>query len=77
MFWGKKTAKEERKLLGPKEIPEVVQKYLAAERKMDPDLVKLLRAVERKKYNRNDQYSDFRRVGSKGKEGPGQRLRFS
>jgi hypothetical protein len=48
MFWGKKTAKEERKLLGPKEIPEVVQKFLVTEKKMDPDLVKLLRAVERK-----------------------------
>jgi hypothetical protein len=48
MFWGKKSAKEDRKLLGPKEIPGVVQNYLAVERKMDPDLVKLLRAVERK-----------------------------
>ena len=48
MFWGKKTAKEKRKLLGRKEIPEVVQKFLVTEKKMDPDLVKLLRAVERK-----------------------------
>ena len=48
MFWGKKSAKEEGKLSGPKEIPEPVQKYLIAERKMDPDLVKLLKAVERK-----------------------------
>ena len=48
MFWGKKSAKEEGKLSGPKEIPEPVQKYLVAERKMDPDLVKLLKAVERK-----------------------------
>ena len=48
MFWGKKSAKEEGKLSGPKEIPGPVQNYLIAERKMDPDLVKLLRAVERK-----------------------------
>ena len=48
MLWGKKSAKEEGKLSGPKEIPEPVQKYLVVERKMDPGLVKLLRAVERK-----------------------------
>lgn len=48
MFWGKKSAKEEGKLLGPKEIPGPVQNYLVAERKMDPDLVRLLKAVERK-----------------------------
>ena len=48
MFWGKKSAKEEGKLSGPKEIPGPVQNYLVAETKMDPDLVKLLRAVERK-----------------------------
>ena len=46
MFWGKKSAKEEGKLSGPKEIPGPVQNYLVAERKMDPVLVKLLRAVE-------------------------------
>jgi hypothetical protein len=51
MFWGKKSAKEKEKkekLSGPKEIPGPVRNYLAAERKMDPDLVKLLKAVERK-----------------------------
>ena len=48
MFWGKKSAKEEARLSGPKEIPGPVQTYLIAERKMDPDLVKLLKAVERK-----------------------------
>ena len=51
MFWGKKSTKEEEKkekLSGPKEIPGLVRNYLAAERKMDPDLVKLLKAVERK-----------------------------
>jgi hypothetical protein len=48
MFWGKKSAKEEGKLSGPKEIPGPVQNYLVAERKIDPDLVKLLKAVERK-----------------------------
>jgi len=51
MFWGKKSTKEEDKLSGLKEIPELVQKYLAAEKKMPPDLVKLLRAVERKSPN--------------------------
>jgi len=48
MFWGKKSAKEEEKLRGPQVIPEVVQRHLVAERKMDPDLVKLLKAVVRK-----------------------------
>jgi hypothetical protein len=51
MFWGKKSEKEgerKEKLSGPKEIPGPVRNYLAAERKMDPDLVKLLKAVVRK-----------------------------
>ena len=51
MFWGKKSAKEEEKkekLSGPQPIPGLVEKHLVAERKMDPDLVKLLKAVERK-----------------------------
>jgi hypothetical protein len=48
MFWGKKSTKEEGKLSGPKEMPGLVQNYLVAETKMDPDLVRLLRAVERK-----------------------------
>jgi hypothetical protein len=48
MFWGKKATKEEGKLSGLKEIPEPVQNYLVAEKKMDSVLVKLLRAVERK-----------------------------
>jgi len=51
MFWGKKSAREEEKkekLSAPKEIPGPVQNYLVAERKMDPDLVKLLKAVVRK-----------------------------
>ena len=51
MFWGKKSAKEEEKkekLSGPKEIPGLVRNYLVAERKMDTDLVKLLKAVMRK-----------------------------
>jgi hypothetical protein len=51
MLWGKKSAKEEEKkekLSGPREIPEPVQNYLVTERKMDPDLVKLLKAVIRK-----------------------------
>jgi hypothetical protein len=47
MFWGKKSANEQGKLSGPKEIPGLVQTYLVAERKMDSDLVKLLKAVVR------------------------------
>ncbi len=47
MFWNKKQEKEE-KLSGPREIPGAVQSYLVAEKKMDPDLVKLLKAVVRK-----------------------------
>ena len=48
MFWDKKSAKEEAKegkLSGPRAIPELVQKHLVAEWKMDPVLVKLLKAV--------------------------------
>ena len=48
MVWGKKSAKDEGKLSRPKEIPGPVQTYLVAERKMNPDLVKLLKAVEHK-----------------------------
>jgi hypothetical protein len=48
MLWGKKSAKEEGKLSGPKEMPTLVQNYLVAEQKMNAELVKLLRAVQRK-----------------------------
>jgi hypothetical protein len=48
MFWGKKSAKEEGRLSGPKEIQGPVRDYLVAERKMEPDLAKLLKTVERK-----------------------------
>ena len=49
MFWNKKSEKEaEKRLPGPKDIPGFVQNYLVAERKMNPDLVKLLKAVVRK-----------------------------
>ncbi len=48
MIWGKKSEKEEGKLSGPKETPALVRNYLVAERKMDPDLVKFLRAVMHK-----------------------------
>jgi len=51
MFWSKKSGKEELKLSGLKEIPELVQKNLVAEKKMDPDLAELLRCVERKSTN--------------------------
>ncbi len=46
MFWKRKEGEE--KLPGPREIPVPVQKYLIDERKMDPDLVPLLKAVVRK-----------------------------
>ena len=48
MFWDKKSVKEEgkkEKLSGPQQIPEPVQKHLVAERKMAPDLARLLKAV--------------------------------
>jgi hypothetical protein len=51
MFWGKKSPKDEEKkekLAGPGDIPGPVQNYLVAERKLAPDLVKLLKAVIRK-----------------------------
>ena len=48
MFWSKKSEKEEGKLPGPGQIPGLVQNYLVTERKMSPDLVKLLRALESK-----------------------------
>lgn len=51
MIWGKKTEKGEEKkekLAGPEEIPGPVQNYLVAEKKIDPDIVKLLKAVLRK-----------------------------
>jgi len=48
-FWGKKSEEEKKeKLAGPRDIPGPVQNYLVAERKMDPDLVKLFKAVIRK-----------------------------
>jgi hypothetical protein len=43
-----KSVKKEEKLRGPEAIPELVQRYLVAEWKMDPDLAKLLKAVMRK-----------------------------
>jgi hypothetical protein len=51
MFWSKKSAKKEGKLSGPKEIPGPVRDYLVSEYKMNPDWVRLLRAVERKNTN--------------------------
>jgi hypothetical protein len=48
MFWGKKSEKGEVKLSGPREIRGLIQNYLVAEKKMNPVLVKLLKAVEHK-----------------------------
>lgn len=57
MIWGKKTEKEEEKkekLSGPEEIPGPVQNYLVNEKKIDPDIVKLLKAVMRKSESGED-----------------------
>ncbi|MFH1169495.1 MAG: hypothetical protein V1691_02250 [Chloroflexota bacterium] len=54
MFGKKKSSSEAtakpaaEKLPGPRDIPEPVQKYLVAEKKQDPDIVRLLRALVRK-----------------------------
>jgi hypothetical protein len=48
MFWGKQSVKDEakkEKLAGPQALPGIVQNHLIAERKMDPVLVQLLKAV--------------------------------
>ncbi len=47
MLWDKKKTGEEKKerLSGPREIPGIVQNYLVTEKKMDPELVKLLKAL--------------------------------
>jgi hypothetical protein len=47
MFGGKKV----EKLQGPKEIPVLVQNYLMKEKKMDPDLVRVFKAVVRRQDN--------------------------
>jgi len=55
MFGIKKSEKEKtkkvEKLPGPKAIPGLVQNHLVAERKMDPDLVRILKAVVRESTN--------------------------
>jgi hypothetical protein len=48
MLWSKKSTKEEEKLSGVKGLPGIVLNYLATERKLDSELVKLLKAVMRK-----------------------------
>ncbi len=48
MFWRKKSSEEAEKLPKPQAIPIMVQKYLAAECKMVPDLAQLLKAVVHK-----------------------------
>lgn len=47
MLWGKKKTEDERKerLSGPREIPWIVQNYLVTEKKMDPEIAKLLKAL--------------------------------
>jgi hypothetical protein len=54
MFWNKKSGNEgskKVKLSGPQSVPVFVQKHLIAEKKMDSDLVQLLKAVVAKKSN--------------------------
>ncbi len=51
MFWGKKSEKEEGKLAGPRNIPDLIQKHLVTEGKMNPELATLLKAVLRKNQN--------------------------
>jgi hypothetical protein len=53
MFWGKKSAKDEKKLSGPQDIPDLIQKHLAAAWKLNPDLAKILRGLMCK--NGNDE----------------------
>lgn len=49
MFWRRKEIKEgEVKLPRPKDITELVGRYMVVEKKMDPALVQLLKAVVRK-----------------------------
>ncbi len=48
MFWKRRDAAKSEVAAGPKAIPELVQSFLIAERKIDPGLVRLLRAVVRK-----------------------------
>lgn len=47
MFWKKKESKEEEKLPGPKDIPELVGRYLVVQKKKDPDWVWRLKGVVR------------------------------
>lgn len=48
MFWKKKESKEgEEKLPGPKDIPELVGRYLVVQKKNDPDWVWRLKGVVR------------------------------
>ncbi len=48
MFWKRKETKEgEVKLPGPKEIPELVGRYMVVEEKKDPDWVWKLKSVLR------------------------------
>lgn len=49
MFWKKKTTSDS--LPGPREIPELVKKHLVEERQMEPDLVRIFKAVMRKGKN--------------------------
>jgi hypothetical protein len=54
MFWDKKSVNEEskkEKLPRPQAIPGLVQKHLISEWKLDPDVVKLLKAVVRENLN--------------------------
>lgn len=55
MFGGKKSGGEGNvkieKLPGPREIPGLVQSHLIAEKKLDPDMARIFKAVVRKRQN--------------------------
>lgn len=51
MFWSKNSPKEEEKLSKPQPIPGLVQKCLITERKLNPDLAPIFKAVVRKSAN--------------------------
>jgi len=59
MLWNRKSEKKGEKLEGPKEVPPPFQKYLVREKKLAPELAKLLRAVQRKRTSDGGRY-DFR-----------------
>lgn len=58
MFGKKKDGVE--KLSGPKEVPAVVEKYLVTEKKLEPDMVHILKALIRRNQKDGDRTFDIR-----------------